>query len=227
MKTLFLANLFILALGAAATADVVARYDFSASSAASSDPDANSTASAITVGAGFSSLTFSTTWGNPAPSLSIVSSETDSPNTQGGAVTANDYITFTITPNVGTLSFSSLTVDLANFTTDGTFPTENFFLRSSRNSFASNIGGAVQVAASSNGAFTNAVFELSGVAFQNIAVPVEFRLYVFDNTTNAARGALIDNITVNTVPEPSTYAMLFGGAGLVFVVMRRKRLARA
>lgn len=51
------------------------------------------------------------------------------------------------------------------------------------------------------------------------------------NTTNTANVALTSNIagsyinlTVASVPEPSTYALLLGGAGMMFYVRRRVRL---
>ncbi|WP_345785454.1 PEP-CTERM sorting domain-containing protein [Thalassobacterium maritimum] len=44
-------------------------------------------------------------------------------------------------------------------------------------------------------------------------------------TPNANIGAsvVLDNLTVTTVPEPGTYALLAGLSGLTFAMLRRRR----
>jgi hypothetical protein len=220
-----LATLAMAALAVtAAHAGVLANYPFTGSSQASTDADGNSTAGSFGDGAGWTS-SIDVGRGNVAPSISVVSTSTDS-STQSGAVTANDYWTFTITPNAGfTLNLSSLTFDYANYTNDATFPTENFFARSSINGFSSNLAAAVTATVASAGAFSNASIDLSGASFQNVATPIEFRIYVYDGTTDADRGALLDNIVLNgtAVPEPGTWLLLCLGAGLLGTAQRFRR----
>ncbi len=225
MKKLLLTAVCALASCVAAKADTVGLYTFAASSLASSDTNADSTASAITAGAAFAGTVANTTYGNPTPSLAVVSTLTTGANTQAGAVGANQYFSFTLTPNAGTpLSLSTLSFDYANYSTDGTFPTEGFFVRSSVDSFAANTAAGVTAAAGSNGMFSTSTISLGAAAFQNLTTAVEFRVYVFDGTTQMTRGAVIDNITVTNVPEPTTYAMLLAGVSCVTILRYRRRV---
>lgn len=45
----------------------------------------------------------------------------------------------------------------------------------------------------------------------------------FQNSGGDNVGALLDNVSIAAVPEPSTYAMLLGGLGLLGVAARRRR----
>lgn len=68
---------------------------------------------------------------------------------------------------------------------------------------------------------------LAGASFQNLTGPVEFRIYAW-NAGNGTSGTFSVNEfafngSVAAVPEPSTYAMLIAGAGLMVWVIRRKR----
>lgn len=204
---------------------VLASYQFDGSVRTSFDSDSNSTATAFADGPGFAGL-IDATRGNPAPSISVDTVQIDG-GSNAAAVTANDYFTFTITPAGGySLNLANLSVDYANYTNDGTFPAVSFFLRSSVNSFSSNIGSTVNVLASSNGAFANTIFSLSGAGFQNVSGPIEFRLYVQDGLSDADRGILFDNIILNgtAIPEPSTYAMIGVGAALLIGARYRRRI---
>ncbi len=218
--------LVFLALAGVARADVLANYSFTGSVRTSSDSDLFSTAGAIADGPGLTTGSlFDLTRGNPAPSLAIVSTEIDG-STQAAAIAANDYITFTLTPLTGfVLNLSSLSFDYANYSNDGTFPAEGFGLRSSVDNFSANIGAAVIANANSAGAFATSTLSLSGAAFQNLSGAVEFRLYFADATTDADRGALVDNIVINgtsaLVPEPAIY-MLFGVGALICVQRFRR-----
>ena len=224
MKKLLLTVVCALASCVAAKADTVGLYTFASSSLASSDTNPDSTASAITAGTAFNGTVANTTYGNPTPSLAVVSTLTTGANSQAGAVTANQYFSFTLTPNAGTpLSLSTLSFDYANYSTDGTYPTEGFFVRSSVDSFAANTAAGVTSTAASAGAFATSTISLGAAAFQNLTGPVEFRVYVFDGTTQATRGAVIDNITVTNVPEPTTYAALLVGVGLAGAAYRRRK----
>ena len=160
---------------ASVRANVLVNYPFTGSSRASTDSDVNSSASSITDGAGLTS-SVDAARGNPTPALGGISSDQIDGSTNSAAVTANDYVTFTLTPG-STVSLTSLTLDAANYTNDGTFSAESFFLRSSINGFASNIGTTQNILAGSNGAFAGFSFDLSGASFQNVATPIEFRIY--------------------------------------------------
>ena len=81
----------------AANADILANYPFTSSSRASTDVNPDSAASSFGDGAGITSA-IDVTRGNAAPSVGVVSDQIDA-STNAGAVTANDYVTFTLTPS--------------------------------------------------------------------------------------------------------------------------------
>lgn len=231
MRNLVCGALALVMTAAAANADVLANYNFTSGSRASTDTDANTVASTFDGGSGFQTAgvdnsTIDLNHGNPAPAIFIDSTFTDG-TTQSAAVTANDFFTFTISPASGfTFSLSSLSFDYANTSTTTTFPTENFFVRSSADNFSANLAGAVTAAAGSNGTFASTTITLSGnSALQNLSSPIEFRIYVYDGTNTSGRGALLDNVTLNgttlaAVPEPSTWVSFLGGAGVLLGVAR-------
>ena len=142
------------------------------------------------------------------------------------AVANNDYIEFTLSagPGLG-LSLGSFTFDAARTLAAGT---AGFVLRSSRDSFSTDIASlAVAAVRPSSSSFN---FDLSAPKFQNIAGPTTFRLYGYA-TGGVGSGICFDDISVNgavvhllsSVPEPGTMLFglaLFGTAGL------RQRTAR-
>ena len=236
MKTIIVAILTAVGLAVAAPskAAVLAGYDFSGASRASTDTDLNTAASTFDGGPGFQTVgvdnsTFDLTHGNPAPAMAIDSTFTDG-TTQAQAVAANDFYTFTISPVSGvSFSLTSLSFDYSNYSSTTTFPTENFFVRTSADGFANNLATGVTVASTTTGAFTNENISLTGnSALQNVSGPLELRIYVFDSTSTVGRGALLDNIMLNgttaMIPEPSTW--LLTAVGLAGLGMAR-RLSRA
>ena len=229
MKKFFGAALGMLAFCVGANADTIGLYTFASSSLSSSDTNPDSAASAITAGAAFTSAAAANTiYGNPLPSLPVDTTLTTGANTQAGAATANQYFGFTLTPNANTpLSLGTLSFDYANYSTDGTFPTEGFVVRSSVDNFAANTATGVTASAASAGAFATSTINLSAAVFQNLTAAVTFRIYVYDGTTQATRGAVLDNITVTNVPEPATNAMLLIAGVCFVVVLRRRRRVRA
>lgn len=151
---------------------------------------------------------------------------TDSMNssgwTLGTSIDASDYYTFTLQAAPG------FELDLAglSFTErrSGTGPA-SFELRSSLDAFA---------AAAASGATSPDPLEtlhnlVLGPAFEDIAGPVEFRLYAYGATGAAGTWRIIDQLevtgSVNAIPEPETYALLLAGLGLLGFAARRRRAA--
>src|SRR6218665_1694337 len=113
-----------------ASAVTVALYDFEAGANGreqSDDTDLTSTASAFTLSGGGS--------GGTSPQAAI-STSTSQPfirslsltNSKAGAITNNDYFSFTVTPDVGTpYSLTQLAFDLGGSNiTDGSSPADNY-----------------------------------------------------------------------------------------------------
>jgi hypothetical protein len=206
-------------------AATVALYDFGtgAGTLASSDTDANSTASSIAFSSALSTAGsgISTSSGNPVDSLFLKGANNSS---ESAAFTAGKYITLTITPVSGTLSFSSLSFDYRRDVSQG--PTSYALYASTTGSFTSGSHLDVNPTAFTVGgtSFTNYSVDLSGISsLQNVASAIQFRLYAWGaaDTTNVLR---LDNITLNTaaVPEPETWTLLAGGAaGLALLRCRR------
>lgn len=209
---------------ASSHAAILARYEFTGSSLASTDEDTSnvtSTASNLSNGAGLTSINSAT--GNPAPGRSMLGSETDA-NDETGAVTANDYIQFTLTPASGyQLSLTNFSLD---FGSSYNSQPRGFAVRSSLDGFT---GTIYNLSLPSNSDSTSAVFNYStalvGAQYQNVTTPVTFRIYGFDNATGTTNYLRFDNITlqgtVGAIPEPS--GMLFLGAAVFPLLLTRTR----
>ncbi|KLU06864.1 hypothetical protein RISK_001178 [Rhodopirellula islandica] len=138
----------------------------------------------------------------------------------GNINSSTRYFEFNIQPVTG------YEVDLTDFTYEGfvtlsgssTIEPDIFQLRSSRDSYATQIPGANLL---------GTTIDLSDTEFQDLTSPVNFRLYIqsSDPSANPSSTYNLDsfafNGTVSAVPEPSSMALLaFGGAGLAW--RRRK-----
>jgi hypothetical protein len=228
----FRRTIFILLAAACSAASshaaVLAQYGF-LNVRASTDLDLNSSASDFTNGSGIAagSSTYYTTSPSTALNPSLATAATDTQATEALALTSNDYYTFTLTPNAGQkANLTSLTFDFAPFG-NGT-NTASFAVYSSVDSFATRIGS---VATSTNSsAFTSANISLLASQYQNLTLPITFRIYVFDSNNSGGKGDLLDNVILNgdllAVPEPSTYAMMGLGAGLLGAAQRFRRKRR-
>lgn len=164
-----------------------------------------------------------------------------SPELLSSALSLNNYIGFTITPaasttlDYGVLSFDfgssnstsgvDYTINWAVFSSVGGFASESNAIDSGSFSVLRNTGaGAVWVNPDPSVA-------LNSAGLNSAAVPVEFRIYFWDNTTTVHSSLLarVDNIslTASAIPEPSTYAALIGLAALGFVALRRRQARSA
>lgn len=197
----------------------LAYYPFTGSSLASFDTDPDSTASNLS-GTGLGTLSFNTTYGVLAPSLSLEAGSVP------GQFTTTSYLSFTITPNPGyVLNLNSISFEVSRIFL-GSY-TVNYEVRSSVDSFTT------AVLSGSNSSATAPTFAgvsaSLGPSFVNLA-SVEFRLYLWDSNNSANNRLLLDNLTVTgnavLIPEPSGPAMAaaLGLSGLVAArFLRRKR----
>ena len=139
------------------------------------------------------------------------------------AITNGDYFQFTLAPGPGLgLSLGSFTFDAYR---TGTTGTTGFVLRSSRDSFAADIGASTVT--SVGPAETSYNINLSTAAYQNITTPTTFRLYGY-SPSGVSNGICFDNISVNgqvaaappVVPEPGT--ALYSIGVLAAALLRRR-----
>lgn len=154
--------------------------------------------------------------------------------TTGAAPGTNDYYTFTIAPNSGfKVSFTNIQYNVQR---DGDGPTTGV-VRSSLDGFASNIGSPFAITTTA----TEQTINLSGVAYQNLTSPIEFRIYGYNSSgffgtfrlqysSTGAPGVQV-NGSVAVVPEAETYVFASLGIGLVgigyFQHRRRNAIAAA
>ncbi len=204
-------------------------YTFTGDSTASSVTPVNYTATSIVEGAGMAtSLTaFSATTGDSPPTwiLHTALNGSSGSTTLNDAITANDFVTFSITPDAGyALNLTQISLELRGSVQSGTHDPWT--------------GLGITYDPEGDGTFTapltlnsTATLPSTGslaarsAALTNLEVTntVTFRIYFF-GTGNANRG-VVDNVrlngTVSAVPEPSAAAAL-GLAGLALLAFRRR-----
>ena len=155
------------------------------------------------------------------------SGNTAAGNTLAEAVAGNDYIQFVITP----LSGATFTPTSFDFTWDrsSTGPS-SATLRSSFDGFASDLGTVTGMVSGGFATTTTRTITITGLT--DLSVATTFRLYGygatatggtggFDIGTNAVNVQLSG--TASAIPEPSTYAAIFGALALVGTVWHRRR----
>ncbi|MEM6821475.1 MAG: hypothetical protein AAF558_05995 [Verrucomicrobiota bacterium] len=190
---------------------VVARYEFTGDSAASTDTDVSSVASDLTVGAGIPALVYGQ--GNPNPGAFVDS--TDISSSQANVLANNEYWEFSVTPT-GSFNLTQLSFDHRSINNLGAG--SSFFVRSSVDSFASDL------ASYAGGSFgwTERTVDLTGGGFDSLA-SVTFRLYGVSQFSILGRGFALDNVELqaNAVPEPS--ALILSASALIILTFMRSR----
>lgn len=150
------------------------------------------------------------------------------------AITANDYISVTITPSAGySISISGIdylpgkaSAGTVTFAADLTSSKTGYTSSNSLDSYSFTSGSAALRS-----------ITLSGIpSLQNITSSIEFRLYGYVVSGAATDTFRIRNLTgndlvisgtVSAIPEPSTYAAMLGVVALTGVMIHRRRLQRA
>ncbi len=141
--------------------------------------------------------------------------------TGSNAFSDSDYFSLTLTPDVGnTLDLTSITVQGAR----GGGSDRGFRVKSSLDGFTAALNdAATETIATQRPTLTNYTIDLSDIAFDAVAAPIEFRFYVYssakDNTVE------LDNLTVNgtVIPEPGSITLI--GLGLLAFLRRRATVA--
>lgn len=240
-----------------ATADILVGFDITGARETTNTAPSTLPNSTVIAGATASGLNFNNTNGynqagggvlgldTRAPFVGALSANSFSTRGMGNAnsslaasITANDYSTFTFTPNSG--AFFDITQFKATIgyrfpNLSGAGDTFSAYLLSSATGFtdANSLGTASLHAANVVSSFLMDV-DLSGVtALQGVNSAVEFRVYYVNTATSSTQtlGFMGDGNTgtydvalqgVSAIPEPATFA-LFGLAGGSILMYRRSR----
>lgn len=226
-----LAALAALALAVSSHAAVISQFNFTGNSAASSDSEPITSTSDITQGAGITGTIFA------SDRMEVRGNQTTASNSnntlasqQPPAITADDYITFTVTVPVGqVMSLTSLDYSWA---TQNAYR-QSFGIYSDKTGFTyANILDGLHASGSagtggSMTAFTDREIDLSVFAsLQDLTnTTVEFRFYIThpQSSSNLRAWAFDDivlNGTVDVIPEPTT--ALLGGLGMLALLRRRR-----
>lgn len=167
---------------------IVARYPFAAgvSWTASNDAASDSAASNINAGSGIS-ISLSAA-GQPTNSIAVPFASA-STTSQDAAIAANDFLSFSITPEDGmVMNLSHLVFDLSR--SSGSTETSRYFVRSSADGYTENLAADDL----SGDRFETYFISLIGEEFQRVANGIEFRFYFYDLGGASSGTALLDNI---------------------------------
>ncbi|HVJ46690.1 MAG TPA: hypothetical protein VM511_09920 [Luteolibacter sp.] len=216
IKTLPAITLLAALLSSPAGAVVVAQYTFTSGSFTSSDSDANSAAGTITE-TGFTST--NTTTNAPIPGSATRAITLDQID---DTFTTDHYYQFTITPTSGTLNLGQLTF---LYNTSAAGATNNSAYRLRYSDLSGPVGLFIDLGTTAYATGTTPLtgsFDLSSAAFDNLSSGITFRIDVIDSgSASSGASVRIDNIIVDTVPEPGI--ALLGVMGAFALIHRRKR----
>lgn len=139
--------------------------------------------------------------------------------TTSTSLDANDYFEFTITPSSGyQLSLTSLTLDERRSLTG----IRSWAVRSSSNNFGSDLGNF----SVPDNDLTRTGQSTSLNSLTDITTALTFRIYGYSSEAGGGTWR-IDNVTLNgsisAIPEPSTYAVIFGIVALAGAIIQRRR----
>ena len=229
-------------MAVAAQGAIVASYDFNDQTGADSEGFADGTASAITVGLGLNFIT-----DNSSAAYNYDGGATDQYSLGGtptvfgyndpvaarffaDAFAANNYIEFSVTADQG----STIDLGVLNWVTSrghSTRDLDDWMMVYSTNAavdFATEaltLAQAVDSGNISGGLYVPLSVDLSLNASLQVGETATFRLYAYGRsaTSTGSTGTYFDSFQLQTVPEPSSAALLAGLTGLVFVMVRRRR----
>lgn len=211
MKKSFIACGSLLVATTALPAAIIANYDFTGNSLASSDDEMNSTAGDFSVGAGITNgLNIDSNAGQTAgdPGIRIqfndVYPQGNGDKTLANSISGNKYYSFTITPGAGqSIELENLQI-FASKTGGASFA---YHLLSSVDGFTS--AESIDDVTHPSTGTVNRTFDLSGEA--PLTSATEFRFYIVPNNFTVGTNDLdFDDFVLNgsVVPEPSTAAIL-------------------
>ena len=209
-------------------AAVIAEYNFGADLAATTE-GANVTASDIGLSSGLAGYGGrSGTGGGCFYARSSGTGVTD----LAGAITDNDYLTFTIDVASGyEMDLTSMTLEQGytrNSSYTGKFLTANLLTSVDGFTSADSVSDITSYATiSDSGSLPHYQTwtidsEFSGAEFQGLTGSTEFRFYLTDNTNSADIIHRMDDIVLNgtVIPEPATLCLL--GLGSLVALKRKK-----
>ncbi len=151
---------------------VLLQYNFTSGLAAST-VDSSVTGSIVTNN-GLATLATATSLGYGTQPV-LQAGPQDTITSASAAITADDFLYFTITPTSGnTISLTSLTFNIAR---GGASTPRGYDVRSSADNYAASLGTAD--VSTARPTFTGVTIDLSGAEFQNLTSTLSFRIYFY------------------------------------------------
>jgi autotransporter-associated beta strand protein len=135
--------------------------------------------------------------------------------------TAGGYDMLTITGSINLLSGGDLTLNLSSFTPGP--GSEIIFLVDNTQGIGNTSGAFDNITLNLSGGATGAL--VSGNGAEGSRININGTVYALTYTANYEGGANFggNDIALAAVPEPSTWAMMVGGVGMLLSLQRRKR----
>ena len=194
---------------------------------------ANLTVSALTK----NGVTSSSSTGNSRASAWTTGATTAS-DTFTGARDMDDYFEFTVSPAAGyTLSLTAINFGIGR---SGTGPRQaawasdvnyaSLLSVTTANASLTNSSGTLTTPDANLG-YTGNSITLSGGDYTDLSGSRTFRFYMWNSESAAGTGGLQGNLSftgsLSAIPEPSTYAAIFGGLALAGAIWHRRRQRKA